>query len=814
MTRDIRDAWRQLRRRPILTLVAVLTLAIGTGANTAFFSVLNALALRPLRVPAASRLVSVTVSEPNGSQHALTLPMVRGLADRQRVFAEMCGYAGGGSVHIRVESDEFSGGWEIAGAGFLETLGLRPEIGRFFEPADEGQLAAVVTDRFWRQHLSADPAVVGRRISLDGTPVSIVGVAPASYEGLQLESRVDVVILPSSYNQIAGTPSDPVLFGSVLGRLRDDATIDAARANFSAIWPGVIAGAISPDVSPDQRSAFLMRRLDVDSVRNGFSFLRDRYADSLTMLVGLTLWMLVICGVNLAGALLAGAAAREAEFRVRVAIGASRGDLIRQLLAEGALLTLLGTLAGLPFAGAVTPRLLTIFQPTNAPLPFSFAPDWRVLAASIATLAAVTLAVGLAPAWLASRHGVTGTKSNARTVVGSTARWERRLMVAEIALSLVLLAGAGLFIRTLVNLHQMPRGFDLRGVVEVFLSPRPGLPPDPNDRAHAQELAESLTAIPGVTAAGFTVQGVMLGARNHDLERVAPTTVAASAGDPTAMVQMVSPGFFKAMSVPFERGRDFTWDDTERTPRVAIVTATEAARLFPGDDVVGRRIRVGAAADNQDLTIVGVVADAALQDVHVPHPATVFLSLGQRPGRLAGGFLHVRTAGDPDAVMAAIRSRVASLGHQSVEAMYREAVHINIALTREWIAATLGGLFAVMAMALVAIGSYGLFSHWVARRTRELGVRMALGASPEDLRRWIFRQSAGLTVAGILAGLPAAFVAARVVNASAFLFGLSARDPLVFAGATGLVVLAAVSAAAGPAARAFRLDPVAALRSE
>lgn len=814
MARDIRDAWRQLRRRPILTLVAVLTLAIGTGANTAFFSLLNALALRPLRVPAASHLVAITVSEPNGSQHGLTPAMVQALADRQRVFAEMCAYAGGGPVHIRVESEEFSGGWEIAGVGFLETLGLRPEMGRFLEPADEEQRNAVVTDRFWRRRLSADPAVLGRRISLNGTFVSIVGVAPDSYEGLELENRADVVILPSSYNQIAGAPSDPVIFGSILGRLRDDATIDAARANVSAIWPGVIAGAIPPDVSPAQRSAYLTRRLDLESVRTGFSFLRSRYAESLTMLVGLTLWMIVISGVNLAGALLAGAAAREAEFRVRVALGASRGDLIRQLLTEGTLLTLLGTLAGLPFVAAATPRLLTVFWPTTAPLPFSLAPDWRVLAASIATLATVTLAVALAPAWLASRHGLTGTKSNTRTVVGSTARWERRLMVAEIALSLVLFAGAGLFIRTLVNLRQMPMGFDLRGVVEVYLSPRPGVPLDPNARDHAQELAESLSAIPGVTAAGYSTQGLMLGVQNQDLERVAPTTVPAGAGDPTAMVQMVSPGFFQTMSVPLERGRDFTWDDTARTPQVAIVTATEAARLLPGDDIVGRRIRVGAATDIQDVTIVGVIADAALQDVHVPHPAAVFLSLGQRPWHQEWPFLHVRAAGDPGAVMAAIRSRVASQGYQSVEAIYREAVHVDIALTREWLAAMLGALFAALAMALVAIGSYGLFSHWVTRRTRELGVRMALGASPEDLRRWIFRQSAGLTAAGILVGLPAAFVAARLVNASAFLFGLSAQDPLVFIGATGLVVIAAVSAVAGPAARVFRLDPVAALRSE
>ncbi len=813
MTRDIRDAWRQLRRRPILTLVAVLTLAIGTGANTAFFSLLNALLLRPLRVPAASQLVSVTESEPNGTQHGLTPRMVQALADRQSSLAAMSGYAGGGPVRITVESEQFSGGWEIGGPGFLETLGLRPEIGRFLEPADEGHPVVVVTDHFWRRRLSGDPAVLGRRISLEGTPVSIVGVAPESYEGLQLENRADVVLLPSSYNLIEGTPSEPVLF-SVLGRLRDDTTIATARANFSAIWPGVIADAVPPDVSSAQRSAYLARRLDVDSARNGFSFLRTRYAGSLTLLVGLTLWMLVIAGVNLAGTLLAGAAAREAEFRVRVALGASRGDLVRQLLAEAALLTLLGTLAGLPFVTAATPHMLTLFWPTDAALPMSLAPDWRVLALSVATLAAVSLAAGLAPAWLASRHGAAGANANIRTVVRSTSRWERGLLAAEIALSLVLLAGAGLFIRTLVNLRQMPTGFDLRGVLEASLSPRPGLPPDPNDRLHARELVESLTAVPGVAAVGFTTRTLMLGADNQDRERVASTSVAASAGDPTAMVEMVSPGFFATVSVPFERGRDFTWDESEHTPRVAVVTATEARRLFPGGDVLGRHIRVGAAAGIQDVTIVGVVADAALEDVHVPHPAAVFLSLAQQPGRLPWSFMHVRAAGDPDGAIAAIRDRVASLGYQTVGNVNPAAVHVNIALTREWLAAMLGALFAALAMALVAIGSYGLFSHWVTRRTRELGVRMALGASPRDLRRWIFRQSAGLTVAGILVGLPAAFLAARLASASDYLFGLTAHDPLVFVGATGLVVLAAVSAVAGPAARAFRLDPVTALRSE
>ncbi len=813
MTRDIRDAWRQLRRRPILTLVAVLTLAIGTGANTAFFSLLNALLLRPLRVPAASQLVSVTETEPNGSQHGLTPRMVQALAERQSSLAAMSGYAGGGPVRITVESEEFSGGWEIGGPGFLETLGLRPEIGRFLEPADEGHPVVVVTDRFWRRRVSGDPSVLGRRISLEGTPVSIVGVAPESYEGLELENPADIVLLPSSYNMIEGTPSEPVLF-SVLGRLRDDATIGAARANFSAIWPGVIADAVPPDVSSSQRAAYLTRRLDVDSARNGFSFLRTRYAGSLTLLVGLTLWMLVIAGVNLAGTLLAGAAAREAEFRVRVALGASRGDLVRQLLAEAALLTLLGTLAGLPFVTAATPHMLTLFWPTDAALPMSLAPDWRVLALSVATLAAVSLAAGLAPALLASRHGAAGANSNIRTVVRSTSRWERGLLVAEIALSLVLLAGAGLFIRTLVNLRQTPMGFDLRGVLEVSLSPRPGLRRDPNDRLHARELVESLTAVPGIASAAFINHGLMMGVDNQDRERVAPASVPASAGDPSAMVEMVSPGFFTTMSIPFERGHDFTWDDTARTPGLAVVTATEASRLFPGEDAVSRHIRVGASADGQDVTIVGVVADSALEDLHVPHPATVFLSLGRRPGDLTASFMQVRTSGDPDAVIAAIRARVASLGYQTVESVYREAVHVNIALTREWLAAMLGALFAALAMALVAIGSYGLFSHWVTRRTRELGVRMALGASPGDLRRWIFRQSAGLTVAGILVGLPAAFVAARLLNASDFLFGLTAHDPLVFVGATGLVVLAAVLAVAGPAARAFRLDPVTALKSE
>jgi predicted permease len=812
--RDLRNAWRQLRRRPILTLVAVLTLAIGTGANTAFFSLLNALAFRPLELPAADRLVAVSQVDASGEPHSITPLMLREMIARQHTLAAVCGYGGSGPVRIEVGSAEFSGAWEFGSVDCLATLGLHPQLGRFLEPVDEGQAVAVVSDGFWRERLSADSAIVGRRILVNGVSVLIAGVASREYRGLDLESRADVFLPNSSINLVAGIPANaPMNFGYLVGPLRDGVTMAAARADFAALWPAVAANA-ALELKPVERTRFEGRRLDVESATTGFSFLRSRYTGSLSLLVGLSLWMLLIAGVNLAGAQLAAAAARETEFRVRVALGASRGDLLRQLLTEAALLVVLGTLAGLPLVGVARTWLLALLWPSDTPLPISVAPDWRVFAASIATLAGVALAAGLFPAWLASGRGARAAGTNTRTLVRSSSRGERALLVAEIALSLILLAGAGVFVRTLVNLRMTPLGFDVRGLLFVNLIPRPGMPPDPADRQHARELAESLMATPGIQGAAFVNIGLMLGMENQERQAAMPLGAPADASGPTTVIEHVSPGFFHTVAIPVERGRDLSWSDGEQSPRVAVVTTTEAARLFPHEDALDRHIRVGTDASTQDVTIVGVVADSRIEDVHVPHPAAIFLSLAQEPNRFQWVFLSVRASGDLGAAGDAIRARVAAIGVHTVESLHTEADHVDIAIARERLAATLGTIFAALALGLVAIGSYGLFSHWVTRRTRELGVRMALGASPMTLRRWVFRKCAGLAAAGIVLGVPASFIVARLTDASAFLFGVTTYDPLVLVGASVLVLIAAVVAVAGPASRVFRLDPLKALASE
>jgi putative ABC transport system permease protein len=814
MTRDLRDAWRQLRRRPILTIVAVLTLAVGTGANTSFLSLLNALVLRPLAVPAADRLVAVEEFDAGGGQHSFTAAMLQTLAARQQVFDSVCGYFGSGPTRIEIGSADLQGAWEFGSVECLATLGLHPELGRFLEATDEGQAVAVVTDAFWRERLSADPAIVGRSIRVNGMSVSIVGVAPPEYRGLQLESRADVFMLASSFNAVAGAPvTDPVYYGYLLGRLRDGADIAEARADVDALWPGVLADALA-DVSPTQRAVYRTRHLEVEAAGKGFSFLRDRYSGSLSLLVGLSVWMLVITGVTLAGALLAAAAAREAEFRIRVALGASRGNLLRALLTEAALLVFLGALVGLPVISVVMPRLLWFLWPSRVPMPISVAPDWRVFAASVGTMALVALVVGMVPAWLASRRGAGAAGGNLRTVVRTTSRWERSLLVAEIALSVVMLVGAGLFVRTLVNLRTVPLGFDVRGLINVTLIPKPGVGVDPDDREHARQLAEALTALPGVTGAGYIDHGLMLGMDNLGQTTVVPVHAPLDATGPGAVVEKITPGFLSTVAVPLERGRDFTWDDDVQSPRVALVTATEAARLFPRGDAIGQHIRIGTDATMQDVTIVGVAADSRIEDLHVPHPAAVFLSLAQEPHRLQWAFAEIRVSGDVAAASAAIRARVAAMGVQIVNGILPETDHVDIALARERLAATLGVIFAGLALGLVALGSYGLFSHWVTRRTRELGLRMALGASPVALRRWVLRQCATLAIAGIGLGVPAALAAAWLADASAFLFGLTAHDPLVLAIASALVLVAAILAVAGPASRVLRLDPLRALAIE
>jgi hypothetical protein len=360
----------------------------------------------------------------------------------------------------------------------------------------------------------------------------------------------------------------------------------------------------------------------------------------------------------------------------------------------------------------------------------------------------------------------------------------------------------------------MPLGFDVRGLVKIDLIPRPGLPADPDDRIHARELAEGLMATPGIEGVGFINHGLMMGMENQQRAAVVPVGAPPDAAGPTAVVDRVSPGFFRAVSIPLERGRDLSWSDGPQSPRVAVVTTTEAGRLFGYEDAIGRHIRIGTDAATQDVTIAGVVADSRIDDLHVPHPATVFLSLAQEPHGLQWTFAQVRTSGDVGAAIAAVRARVSAIGVHVVDAVNPEAAHVDIALARERLAATLGVIFAGLTLGLVAIGSYGLFSHWVARRTRELGVRMALGASPVSLRRWVFRQCIGLAAAGIVLGVPISIAVARLTGASAFLFDVTTHDPFVLAAASALVLGAAVSAVAGPARRVFRLDPLKALAAE
>jgi putative ABC transport system permease protein len=297
-------------------------------------------------------------------------------------------------------------------------------------------------------------------------------------------------------------------------------------------------------------------------------------------------------------------------------------------------------------------------------------------------------------------------------------------------------------------------------------------------------------------------------------EVAVPVGAAADASGPTTVVEHVSPGFFRTVAIPLQRGRDVTWRDDPQSPRVAVITATEAARVFPHEDAVGRHLRIGTAAATADVTIVGVVADSRIEDLHELHPAAIFLSLAQQPHRLRWTFLQVRVSGDIGAAAAAIRARVAAIGVPSVASIRLEADHVDIALARERLAAALGMLFAGLALGLVAIGCYGLFSHWVTRRTRELGVRLALGASAVSLGRWVFRQSVGVAGAGIALGVPAWLVLARLADASAFLFGLTTYDPFVLIGAPALVLVVPVSAVAGPASRVLRLDPLKAVAAE
>ena len=795
---DFGYALRTLSKSPGFTTVAVLSLGLGIGANTAIFTFVNAALLEPLPYPQAERIVVLQQRAPESGTTTLVHPVsFVEWRERARSFEAL---AIGQALPVNTDGAEgaemVSGFWSTA--GLFRVFGVDPTLGRAFAEEESrpgaAQVVVVLSDGYWRRRFGADPRVMGRTIRMGGHQATVVGVMPPRFRVGTLD--IDV------YYPLPLDRSKPEAVGSrsfqCYGRLRPGVGLDAARAEMT-----LIADQIGQEIQGEKGW-----RVHVSDLRD--ALVRDNRR-ALLLLLGVVAFVLLIACANLAGLLLTRSVGRRNELALRASLGASRFRLVQQLVVESLVLAGMGGALGL-FLGATASRGL-VFLAKDA-VEFGQMADVRldvsVLAFTVALSVLTAILFGLVPAWQVSVFNLQAVLAE-RGRGGSDSRGQHRLraaiMTSEIALAVVLLAGSGLLLRTFANLLQVKLGFEPEQVLTMSLF----LTDDAPRRANLVEtILERVETLPGVRAVG-TIQFLPLsGWTNngpfHFVGRPKPT-------DPTRMasdVSTVSRGYFEAMGIELVRGRAFDLRDRMQSPRVAVVNQAFVERYSTHQDPLGQVI-LGDWANPRPTEIVGIVGDIRHNGMTTEPRPTVFLAQAQVPGYIT--HVVVRTSSDLQGMAAAVRREIQQVDPgQALTGVQPMRQYVSAALARPRLYATLLGAFAALALVLSAVGLYGLMAYTVSRRTHEIGIRMALGARGADVLRSILAQGARLAVTGVAAGTLCAMALSRLLTA--LLYGVSPSDPLTYVGATVVLGGVALAAAFVPARRASRVDPILALRYE
>jgi predicted permease len=817
---DIHYAVRMLRKNPIFTIVAVLTLALGIGANTAIFSIVNAVLLRSLPFPEPGRLVKIFFNNPGTGLHGVlySVPELDDLRNRAGVFEYVTGTErgsidlSGGSQPQRIEMI-------TASPNYFSMLGATPQIGRLFGPQDFTPGFApsvVISDSFWRRNFAADPNVLGRAIRLDNDLYTIAGVLPREFRNPGRTSSHDVEVwLASGFT----ADSDPLpvrsarAFPSAMGRLKRGMTLKQAQARLTAMAIE-IRHDFPADYPPEGRWTIEIQPMQEALVGN--------IRPMLLVLQGAVMLIVFIVSLNIANLLLARASGRQQEMAVRSAMGASRSRIVRQMLTESLLLSILGGSAGIALAVA-TLKFMPRFIPPSIPRLSEVSVDWTVLAFALLISLLTGLLFGLAPAIHSTRADLsTATREGARGSGYSvkTGRLRDALIVAELAVAVILMIGAGLLLRTFQDLLKENPGFNPTQVVTANVNlPFPSDPKkDPyrtvaRQSAFYRELGRRLNAIPGVDLAGF-VSHLPASVIGFNFALGIEDRPSNSGGDLRARDILVSPDYFKAMQAPLGRGRFFTEADEDGKPRVAIIDESTARRYWPDRDPLGRRIRMGTGAW---MTIVGIVKDIKQDGLDVDGLPHIYVPMYQEFDPAQGYVFRdvailLRTSLATSALEPQIRHQVQivdpSLPVYDVASM-NELLDRSLA-SRRFSAQLVGG-FAGVALLLAAIGIYGVLAYMVGQRSREIGLRIALGAERADILKLIVTKGVVLSIVGIVAGV--IFSASTASMMASLLYGVRPRDPVVFLTVPLLLFAVAVLASYLPARRATKVDPMLALRA-
>ncbi|MEJ7811393.1 MAG: ABC transporter permease [Gemmatimonadaceae bacterium] len=799
---DLRYAVRTLRKSPGFTLVAALTLALGIGANTAIFSVVNAVLLRPLPYGEPERLVMAYGKHTQIGREVASMPDFLDWRAESRGFEALAARAGASYNLTGTGEPERLTGARIT-ANFFRTLRVTPALGRAFLPEEEtraGSRVAILSYGFWQQRFGARPSIIGETIALSGLPFTVVGIAPRDFRA---GPEADVWT-PLVTDTTLGRRSD---FLTVIGRLKPGVTIERAQGELVSLMARLAEQYPQTNVGWSAELVPLKDEI-VGNVRA-----------ALLVFMGAVGLVLLIACANVANLTLARAAVRSREIAIRSALGAGRGRLVRQLLTESLLLALLGGALGLVLALWGTDALRTA-RPALIPRLDEVGLDARVLGFTLLASLATGALFGVVPALQLARGDLQSSlRSGGRTMSGGTGLASLRglLVLGEVALSLMLLVGAGLLLRSFDRLQREDPGFDPRNVLTVSVGlPRARYPQLPVQTAFWARLEEQMARVPGVQAVGLTSAPPLAGSAYLSFlidGRPVPAPEAVQDVQPF----VATPGLFRVLRIPLLHGRAFAESDATGAPRVAVVNREMARRYWPNASPIGSRITLGNPADSTSwVTVVGVVGDTRQERLNEKPYPQMYTPLAQSGGRfmvLAARTSGSGAAGDPLALAGAVRQAVKALDAElplydvmSLE----ERVSRSVAQPR--ISMVLLAIFAGAAMVLAALGIYGLMSFSVAQRTREIGLRMALGARPERVLALVVRQGMTPALAGIAVGLLGAWAASRVI--ATLLYGVSATDPATYGGVALFLALVALVATYVPARRAARVDPLVAMRSE